>query len=95
MQQNPHPVLLRSASLGLDDLPKTIAILHRYAITDRLVPIETATLDDIAFALASGNACSVTQSEQAALERLYWQAREAGCIGSEPALASAVKRDTA
>ncbi|NQV47008.1 MAG: hypothetical protein HQ504_04420 [Rhodospirillaceae bacterium] len=81
---------LRKDEFYLSGLPDTICIP---ALGDRqeevTKPIETATLDDLAFAqLGLQDKSSAIHSKSSALQRIYEMARQNGHLGSDNALDS-------
>lgn len=80
---------IRKRHFALDDLPDTIvipasAILQRKEL---VVPIEEATLDDIAFAMGGiEEEFNVVGDRLHALRKLYNLAREAGAPGTARAV---------
>lgn len=84
---------LRKAHYALEDLPDAVTIpKHPARESDDPLPLEAATVDDIAFAVVAADQESIAASNRAsALKRLYKMAREAGAIGIDPAVKSALK----
>jgi hypothetical protein len=92
----PNPIArLRKAHYALEDLPDAVTFPKHPAreSDDPLpLPLEDATVDDIAFAIVAADQESIAASNRAsALKRLYKMAREAGAIGIDPAVKSALK----
>ncbi|WP_287885898.1 MULTISPECIES: hypothetical protein [Paracoccus] len=85
---------LRQSSRSFEDLPDTIPTPWRDAnVTDPL-PVEAATIDDIAFAVVAANAeVSAAIQRCSALERLHRLAREAGAVGTDRAVEAALTRE--
>lgn len=86
---------LRAASYALEDLPETIALPQRPGEAPREpVPVVTATVDDIAFAIIVAERESFAALGRAsALKRLHNLAREAGCIGADRAASAVLKKE--
>lgn len=78
---------LRKSSYSLSHLPDTVRIPPQEDRRDEAVkPIETATLDDIAFALLGLQAMSMAiHRETEALRTLYELARKTGDVGADVA----------
>ena len=90
----PNPIArLRKAHYALEDLPDAVTFpRHPARECDGPMPLEDATVDDIAFAIVAADQESIAASNCAsALKRLYKMAREAGAIGIDPAVKSALK----
>ncbi len=90
----PNPIArLRKAHYALEDLPDAVTFpKHPARESDEPLPLEDATVDDIAFAIVAADQESIAASNRAsALKRLYKMAREAGAIGTDPAVKSALK----
>lgn len=84
---------LRKRSYHLEALPETITIPpHEPERPDPIeLALETATVDDIAFAIAEMDAAfSALANRQHALRTLYRLAREAGALGADNAAAAVV-----
>lgn len=84
---------LKKAHYGLDALPETVSspqcATRPYIAA---MPIEKATLDDLAFAIiAADQECTVVLDRVSALKRLYRLGREAGGVGTDPAVATTLK----
>ena len=79
---------LREDNCFLADLPETIRIPPLGRHKDEVIkPIETASIDDIAFAqLALEARSSVLYSEISALRRIYEMARKNGALGADNAI---------
>lgn len=71
---------------ALAALPRRITVFGPLHLGPRDVETVTATLDDLAFALDPR--AKLTPAERAALEALYFLAREQGCQGSASACAA-------
>ena len=85
---------LHRAFHSLDELPDTIPAPWREGSEIEPLPIEVATIDDIAFAVVSANAdVSAAIRRCSALERLHRLAREAGAVGTDRAVDAALKRE--
>lgn len=85
---------LRCASYSLEDLPDTIRAPWRGNEENEPLPIEAATVDDIAFAVVAANAdVSAAIRRSSALEKLHRLAREAGAAGTDLAVDAALKRE--
>jgi hypothetical protein len=85
---------LRRAFHSLDELPDTISAPWREGNEIEPLPIEVATIDDIAFAVVAANAdVSAAIRRSSALERLHRLAREAGAVGMDRAVDAAQKRE--
>ena len=85
---------LRRAFHSLDELPDTIPAPWREGNDIEPLPIEVATIDDIAFAVVAANAdVSAAIRRSSALERLHRLAREAGAVGTDRAVDAALKRE--
>jgi hypothetical protein len=86
---------LRKASYALEDLPDTITIpQHPGDESHEPLLLADATIDDIAFAIVAAEQESMAAYRRSnALQRLYKLAREAGGIGADRAVATAVKRE--
>jgi len=90
----PNPIArLRKAHYTLEDLPDAVTFpKHPARESDDPLPLENATVDDIAFSIVAADQESIAASNRAsALKRLYKMAREAGAIGIDPAVKSALK----
>ena len=90
----PNPIArLRKTHYALEDLPDAVSFPKYPAReSDAPLPLEEATVDDIAFAIVAADQESIAASNRAsALKRLYKMAREAGAIGIDPAVKSALK----
>ena len=76
---------LRKSSYSLSHLPDTVRIPSQEDRRDEAVkPIETVTLDDIAFALLGLQAMSMAiHRETEALRTLYEMARKTGAVGAD------------
>ena len=86
---------LRRASYSLEDLPDTIRAPWRGGDEIEPLPIEAATVDDIAFAVVAATTdVSAAMRRSSALEKLHRLAREAGAAGTDPAVDAALKRET-
>lgn len=80
---------------ALEDLPETIAF-PQYPGHEAKEPMDIvdASIDDIAFAIvAAEQESSAAYRRSSALQRLYKIAREAGAIGTDCAVAAALKRE--
>jgi len=86
---------LRAASYALEDLPETIAFPQRSGDEPREpLPVVEASVDEIAFAIVEAEReSSAAYRRAAALQRLYKLAREAGCIGADPAAPAVLKKE--
>ena len=84
---------LRKSHYALDELPETVSFpKHPSEPAKEPLPVMEATVDDIAFAIVAADQESIAASNRAsALKRLYKMAREAGAIGIDPAVKSALK----
>lgn len=91
----PSPLArLRKSLRSFEDLPDAIATPWRNSDQTEPLPIEAATIDDIAFAVVAANAeVSVAIQRSSALERLHRLAREAGAIGTDRAIDAALTRE--
>ena len=90
----PNPIArLRKAHYALEDLPDAVTFpKHPARESDAPLPLEEATVDYIVFAIVAADQESIAASNRAsALKRLYKMAREAGAIGIDPAVKSALK----
>ena len=87
--------VLREHHYGLDKLPETIRVPALGGRRDETVtPVETATVDDLAFALLGLNErASALYREIDAVRTIHDEAREAGGIGAARAVATAIKRE--
>jgi hypothetical protein len=79
----------------LEDLPETIAFpQHPGREAKEPMQVVDASIDDIAFAIvAAEQEISAAYRRSSALQRLYKIAREAGAIGTDCAVAAALKRE--
>ncbi len=86
---------LRKSHYALEDLPETIAFpQHPGHETKEPMPVVDATLDDIAFAIVAAELeSSAAYRRSSSLQRLYKIAREEGAVGSDRAVAAALKRE--
>jgi len=86
---------LRKSHYALEDLPETIAFpQHPSHETQEPMLVVDATIDDIAFAIvAAEQESSAAYRRSSALQRLYKIAREAGAVGTDCAVAAALKRE--
>lgn len=86
---------LRKAHYSLEDLPDAIIIpQHPGDESHEPLLLADATIDDIAFAIVAAEQESMAAYRRSnALQRLYKLAREAGGIGADRAVATAVKRE--
>ena len=85
---------LRKAFRRLEDLPEVIPAAWRPGNATDPLPVETASVDDIAFAVVAANAdVSAAIRRSSALERLHRLAREAGALGTDRAVDAALKRE--
>jgi hypothetical protein len=85
---------LRRSVHSLEELPDTIRAPWREGGETEPLPIEAATIDDIAFAVVAANAeVSAAIARSSALERLHRLAREAGAVGTDRAVDAALKRE--
>lgn len=85
---------LRKAFRSLEDLPEVIPASWRPGIASEPLPVETASVDDIAIAIVAANAeLSAAIQRSSALERLHRLAREAGALGTDRAVDAALKRE--
>lgn len=86
---------LRKAHYAFVDLPETLAFPQHPGHESREpLPVVEATVDDIAFAIvAAEQESSTAYRRAAALQRLYKFAREAGCIGADPAALAVLKKE--
>ena len=86
---------LRKAHYALEDLPETIAFPQRPGDEPREpLPVDEATVDEIAFAIVEAEReSSEAHRRAAALQRLYRLAREAGCIGADRAARAVLNRE--
>ena len=86
---------LRKMHYVLEDLPETLTFpQHPGRESGASMPVAEATVDDIAFAIvAVEQESSAAYRRGAALQRLYKLAREAGCIGTERAVAAVLKQE--
>lgn len=85
----PHKLgQLRERHYGLDKLPETVRIPALGNRRDETVkPVETATVDDLAFALLGLNErASALYREIDALRTVHDEARKAGALGSDIAI---------
>ncbi len=83
---------LRREHHSLADLPDRIGAPWRGA--DEVVPLEVATVDDIAFAVVAANArVSAAIGHLSALESLHRHARETGAIGTDLAVDAALRKE--
>lgn len=82
-----------AAGLALAALPRLISVFGPSRLGPREVEVATATLDDLAFAL--DRRAVLTPAERAALEALYFLAREQGCQGGAAALPLVHRRGAA
>lgn len=80
--------VLREHHYGLDKLPETVRIPALGNRRDETVePVETATVDDLAFALLGLNErASALYREIDALRTVHDEARKAGALGSDIAI---------
>jgi hypothetical protein len=85
---------LRQAFRSLEDLPEVIPTSWRPGIATEPLPVETASVDDIAIAIVAANAeLSVAIQRSSALEKLHRLAREAGAVGTDGAVDAALTRE--
>ena len=85
---------LRKAFRSLEDLPGVIPASWRPGNATDPLPVETASVDDIAIAIVAANAeLSAAIQRSSALERLHRLAREAGAVGTDSAVDAALKRE--
>lgn len=85
---------LRRAFRSLEDLPDVIPTLWRSGIGTEPLPVETASVDDIAIAIVAANAeLSRAIQRSSALEQLHRLAREAGAVGTDRAVDAALTRE--
>lgn len=86
---------LKKAHYGLDALPETLSSAkHAMRPAAAAVPVEKATLDDLAFAIiAADQECTAVLDRVSALKRLYRLGREAGGLGADPVVAAALKAE--
>lgn len=93
--QKPDISRLRKASYALEELPETISFpQHPGEASREPVPVLTATVDDIAFAIiAAEQESSAALGRACALKRLHTLAREAGCIGTDRAAGAVLKKE--
>lgn len=90
----PNPIArLRKAHYALEDLPDAVTFpKHPARDVETPLPLEDATVDDIAFAIVAADQESIAASRRAsALKRLYQMAREAGATGIDPVVKTALK----
>ena len=79
---------------SLEDLPEVIPTSWRPGIATGPLPVETASVDDIAIAIVAANAeLSAAIQRSSALEKLHRLAREAGAVGTDRAVDTALKRE--
>ena len=88
MSDRSRPPLAAVAALA--PLPRLISVIGPSRFGPREVEVATATLDDLAFAL--DRRAMLTPAERAALEALYFLAREQGCQGGGAALPMVLRR---
>ncbi len=86
---------LKKTHYGLVALPETVSSpQHATRPTIAAMPIEKVTLDDLAFAIiAADQECTVVLDRLSALKRLYRLGREAGGVGTDPVVATALKAE--
>lgn len=85
---------LRKAFRSLEDLPEVIPAAWRPGNAADPLPVETASVDDIAIAIVAANAeLSAAIQRSSALEKLHRLAREAGAVGTDRAVDAALKRE--
>lgn len=79
---------LREQHHGLDKLPETIRVPALGGRRDQTVkPVETASIDDLAFALLGLNGrASALYREIDAVRTLHDEARKAGALGADVAI---------
>lgn len=83
---------LRKSHYALRDLPASICALAPDRLASSVRPIETASLDEVAFAiLKAEQAYNAAGDRLFALRRLYNLAREGGGIGSGCAVDAAAR----
>lgn len=85
---------LRRAFRSFEDLPGVIPAAWRPGNATEPLPVETASVDDIAIAIVTANAeLSAAIQRSAALEKLHRLAREAGAVGTDRAVDAALTRE--
>lgn len=85
---------LRRAFRSFEDLPEVIPSSWRPGIATEPLPVETASVDDIAIAIVAANAeLSAAIQRSSALEKLHRLAREAGAVGTDRAVDAALTRE--
>lgn len=95
MTELPGPLArLRQSFHSFEDLPEVIPAAWRPGNSTEPLPIETASVDDIAIAIVAANAeLSAAIQRSSALEKLHRLAREAGAVGTDRAVDAALKRE--
>lgn len=85
---------LCKAFRNLEDLPGVIPAAWRPGNATEPLPVEAASVDDIAIAIVAANAeLSAAIERSAALEKLHRLAGEAGALGTDRAVDAAMKRE--
>lgn len=85
---------LRKAFRSFEDLPEVLPTSWRPGHATEPLPVETASVDDIAIAIVAANAeLSAAIQRSSALEKLHRLAREAGAVGTDRAVDFALKRE--
>lgn len=85
---------LRRAFRCFEDLPGVIPAAWRPGNATEPLPVEAASVDDIAIAIVAANAeLSAAIQRSAALEKLHRLAREAGAVGTDRAVDAALTRE--
>ena len=93
-EQNSPLARLRRAFRSFEDLPEVIPTSWRSGIATEPLPVETASVDDIAIAIVAANAeLSAAIQRSSALEKLHRLAREAGAVGTDRAVDAALTRE--
>ena len=96
MPEQPNDLTrLRKAHYSLEDLPDTISLpKHPGRDAEAPLPLEQATIDEIAFAMiAAEQESTAAHRLSSALQRLHKHAREAGGAGVDLAVEAALRRE--
>lgn len=93
-EQNGPRARLHRAFRSLEDLPEVIPMSWRPGNAAEPLPVEAASVDDIAIAIVAANAeLSAAIQRSSALEKLHRLAREAGAVGTDCAVDAALTRE--